>query len=50
MARLPRIVVPHQSLHIMHRDNNRQDIFESVTKLAAHGGDRKSEVYKDQVG
>ena len=29
MARLPRIVVPNQPLHIMHRGNNRQDIFES---------------------
>jgi len=29
MARLPRIVIPDQQLHIMHRGNNRQDIFES---------------------
>ena len=29
MARLPRIVVPDQPLHIMHRGNNRLDIFES---------------------
>jgi REP-associated tyrosine transposase len=29
MARLPRIVVPNQPLHIMHRGNNRQDIFET---------------------
>ncbi|PCI19083.1 MAG: hypothetical protein COB62_06025 [Piscirickettsiaceae bacterium] len=29
MARLPRIVIPHQPLHIIHRGNNRQDIFES---------------------
>jgi len=29
MARLPRIVIPNQPLHIMHRGNNRQDIFES---------------------
>ncbi|PHS31219.1 MAG: hypothetical protein COA95_07190 [Methylophaga sp.] len=28
MARLPRIVLPNQPLHIMHRGNNRQDIFE----------------------
>jgi putative transposase len=27
MARLPRIVIPNQPLHIMHRGNNRQDIF-----------------------
>ncbi len=29
MARLPRIVVPNQPLHIMHRGNNRLEIFES---------------------
>ena len=29
MARLSRIVVPDQSLHIIHRGNNRQNIFES---------------------
>lgn len=29
MARLSRIVVPNQPVHIMHRGNNRQDIFES---------------------
>ena len=29
MARLSRIVVPNQPLHIMHRGNNRQNIFES---------------------
>ncbi|NQY26524.1 MAG: hypothetical protein HRT92_05035 [Piscirickettsiaceae bacterium] len=29
MARLPRIVVPNQPLHIMHRGNNRQDVFET---------------------
>ncbi len=29
MARLSRIVLPNQPLHIMHRGNNRQDIFES---------------------
>ena len=29
MARLSRIVVPDQPLHIIHRGNNRQDIFES---------------------
>jgi len=29
MARLPRIVIPNQPLHIMHRGNNQQDIFES---------------------
>lgn len=29
MARLPRIVVPEQPLHVMHRGNNRQDIFKT---------------------
>ena len=29
MARLPRIVLPNQPLHIMHRGNNRQDIFKT---------------------
>ena len=29
MARLPRIVIPNQPLHIIHRGNNRQDIFKS---------------------
>ena len=28
MARLPRIVIPGEPLHIMHRGNNRQDIFQ----------------------
>lgn len=29
MARLPRIVLPNQPLHIIHRGNNRQNIFEN---------------------
>jgi putative transposase len=29
MARLPRLVIPNQPLHIMHRGNNRQNIFET---------------------
>lgn len=29
MARLPRLVLPNQPLHIMHRGNNRQNIFEN---------------------
>ena len=29
MARLPRLVLPSQPLHIMHRGNNRQNIFEN---------------------
>lgn len=41
MARLPRIVVPNQALHIMHRGNNRQDIFvseEDLTRIKADIG------------
>ena len=34
MARLPRIVVPDQPLHIMHRGNNRHDIFESEEDMS----------------
>ncbi len=34
MARLPRIVVPNQPLHIMHRGNNRKDIFESAEDMS----------------
>lgn len=34
MARLPRIVVPGEPLHIMHRGNNRQDIFRSEEDMA----------------
>jgi len=34
MARLPRIVIPNQPLHIMHRGNNHQDIFESEEDMA----------------
>lgn len=33
MARLPRIVLPNQPLHIMHRGNNRQEIFESEADM-----------------
>ena len=33
MARLPRIVIPNQPIHIIHRGNNRQDIFESEEDL-----------------
>ena len=34
MARLPRIVIPNQPLHIIHRGNNRQDIFESEEDMS----------------
>ena len=33
MARLPRLVIPDQPLHIMHRGNNRQDIFNTEDDL-----------------
>ncbi len=33
MARLSRIVVANQPLHMMHRGNNRQDIFKSEGDL-----------------
>ena len=33
MARHPRIVLPNQPLHIMHRGNNRQDIFETEADM-----------------
>ena len=34
MARLPRLVLPNQPLHIMHRGNNRQNIFENEEDMA----------------
>ncbi len=34
MARLPRLVLPDQPLHIMHRGNNRQNIFENDEDMA----------------
>ena len=34
MARLPRLVLPDQPLHIMHRGNNRQNIFENEADMA----------------
>ncbi|ORU92255.1 MAG: hypothetical protein A6F70_02315 [Cycloclasticus sp. symbiont of Bathymodiolus heckerae] len=43
MARLPRLVIPNQPLHIMHRGNNRQSIFNSeddmfrIKEDIAHG-------------
>ncbi|NOQ17552.1 MAG: hypothetical protein GQ581_10880 [Methyloprofundus sp.] len=46
MARLPRIVVPNQSLHIMHRGNNRQDIFESEEDMLRIKNDIKLSLLK----
>ena len=34
MVRLPRIVIPNQTLHIMHRGNNKQDTFETEEDMA----------------
>jgi putative transposase len=39
MSRLPRIVVPGETLHIMHRGNNRQDIFHSEEDRVRFKGD-----------
>ena len=41
MARLSRIVIPNQPLHIIHRGNNRQDIFESKEDMVRIIGDIK---------
>jgi len=43
MARLPRLVIPNQPLHIMHRGNNKQHIFNTdddrvkIKEDIAHG-------------
>jgi|TARA_R110000851_G_scaffold189525_1_gene339766 putative transposase len=34
MARLPRLLLPDQPLHIMHRGNNRQNILENKECVA----------------
>ncbi|MCK5829322.1 MAG: transposase [Methylococcales bacterium] len=39
MARLSRIVIPNLPLHIMHRGNNRQNIFESEEDMVRIKGD-----------
>ena len=41
MARLPRIVVPNEPLHIMHRGNNKQAIFESEADMTRIKADIK---------
>jgi len=46
MARLPRIVIPNQPMHIMHRGNNRQDIFESEEDMTRIKEDIKSALLK----
>ena len=46
MARLPRIVVPNQPLHIMHRGNNRQDVFENTEDMARIKDDIKVSLSK----
>ena len=42
MARLPRIVIADEPLHIMHRGNNRQDIFQYEEDYLRFLGDLKS--------
>ncbi|MCK5477617.1 MAG: transposase [Methylococcales bacterium] len=46
MARLPRIVIPNQPLHIIHRGNNRQDIFKSEEDLVRIKEDIKLSLLK----
>ena len=46
MARLPRLVLPNQPLHIMHRGNNRQDIFENEEDMARILSDIKESLGK----
>ncbi|MBV1915525.1 MAG: transposase, partial [Pseudomonadales bacterium] len=46
MARLPRIVIPNQPLHIIHRGNNRQDIFESEEDMIRIRADIKQALSK----
>ncbi len=46
MARLSRIVVPNQPVHIMHRGNNRQNIFESEEDMARIKDDIKVSLSK----
>ncbi len=48
MARLPRIVIPNQPLHIMHRGNNRQDIFESEEDMLRIKDDIKESLLKSK--
>lgn len=48
MARLPRIVIPNQPLHIMHRGNNRQDIFESEKDMLRIKDDIKESLSKSK--
>jgi REP-associated tyrosine transposase len=48
MARLPRIVIPNQPLHIMHRGNNRQDIFESEEDMLRIKDDIKESLLKSE--
>ena len=48
MARLPRIVIPNQPLHIMHRGNNRQDIFETEEDMLRIKDDIKESLLKSK--
>ncbi len=46
MARLPRIVIPNQPLHIIHRGNNRQNIFKSEDDMVRIKEDIKHSLSK----
>jgi putative transposase len=46
MARLPRIVIPNQPLHIMHRGNNRQEIFKTKEDMLRLKADIKESLLK----
>jgi len=48
MSRLPRIVIPNQPLHIMHRGNNRQAIFESDEDMLRIKNDIKASLLKSK--
>ncbi len=48
MARLPRIVIPNQPLHIMHRGNNRQDIFKTKEDMHRIKADIKESLLKSK--
>ena len=48
MARLPRIVIPNQPLHIMHRGNNRQNIFKTKEDMRRMKADIKESLLKSE--
>lgn len=50
MARLSRIVIPNQPGHIMHRGNNRQNIFESEEDMVRIKEDQTRHVTSRNTG